>query len=602
MPLSSRLEQVIEVLRRVRAAEPTTPDAVAKARKTATKALASERHIDERTVADKCWRGLWASPKEDFHIGDFDGLIWRWLSGDGGPLQQRCLAAAVTPDDRIALESFFAGGEPMKRYRFLKECEAWPEEQGGQLTIVVNSMGGGSNRRPGMTVLFKGLAEAPIPISKVGYHATGKEFVPLEDMALGAAELLADPLKAVQAVHRAVGQIEGANQGSRLRIVLGDSTTMAELTALLERIADHEGGGRTGKEIVEHVHDSLQADGLDFSRDQVADFYLAVRTKPFVLLAGISGTGKSILARRFAEACGFPAHLIPVRPDWSDPSELLGYRDLEGAFVPGKLLPHLVAAIQEPAKPYFIILDEMNLARVEHYFADFLSILETRRRKGDQVITDPLGLDLDRETTFRCGEDLAHRLRTVLAGPGLSIPSNVCFIGTVNMDESTHPFSKKVLDRAMTLEFVEVNLLVVPERRPRPDPLPVGGADLDAPFLSLSEIYKGRESRFQDAIQLLVDLNTVLAKASLQVGYRTRDEICLYLHHNAEQGLLSQTAALDLAVYHKVLPRLQGGEEVRDLLGEVRQLLAARELPRCLRKIDEMKARLEQAGFTAFWS
>lgn len=601
MPLSSRLEQVLDVLRRVRAEEPTTPDAVASARKAATKAIASERHIDERTVADKCWRGLWVADREDFHIGDFDGLIFRWLGGDGDSLQQRCLNAAVTPDDRRAVEAFFAVGEPMKRYRFLKECEVWPEEYEDQPSIVINSVGGGPDRRPGMAVLLKGLGVASIPIAKVGYHATGKAFVPLDGVTLVPADVRDDPQQAVLVVHRAVGRIEGANQGSRIRLVLG-GTTMAELTALLERISDHEGGARTGKEIVDHVHDSLLADGLDFSWDQVADFYIAVRTKPFVLLAGISGTGKSILARRFADACGFSAHLIPVRPDWSDPSELLGYRDLEGAFVPGKLLPHLVAAIEAHERPYFIVLDEMNLARVEHYFSDFLSILETRRHLGDRVVTDPLGLDLDATTTFRCGEDLARRLRAVVAGPGLSIPSNVCFIGTVNMDESTHPFSRKVLDRAMTLEFVEVDLKAVPVRRPRPDALPVGSADLDAPHLTLSEVYAGSESRFTEAIQLLVDLNKVLARASLQVGYRTRDELCLYLHHNAEQGLLNQAAALDLAVYHKVLPRLQGGEEVRDLLGEVRLLLSAHDLRRCLRKIDEMKARLEQAGFTAFWS
>jgi hypothetical protein len=99
-----------------------------------------------------------------------------------------------------------------------------------------------------------------------------------------------------------------------------------------------------------------------------------------------------------------------------------------------------------------------------------------------------------------------------------------------------------------------------------------------------------------------VDLNSALAQASMQVGYRTRDEVCLFLFHNATQQLLSETDALDLAVYHKVLPRLQGGEEVRELLGEVHRLLSSRGLARCVAKLDEMKRRLEQAGFTAFWA
>ena len=104
-----------------------------------------------------------------------------------------------------------------------------------------------------------------------------------------------------------------------LRMILSGAS-VAELASLLSRVADRS--ATTGKKVVEHVHASLEAEGLNFSFEQVADFYLSLRTKPFVLLAGVSGTGKSILARRFADACGFPAALIPVRPDWSDPSEL----------------------------------------------------------------------------------------------------------------------------------------------------------------------------------------------------------------------------------------------------------------------------------------
>jgi hypothetical protein len=341
---------------------------------------------------------------------------------------------------------------------------------------------------------------------------------------------------------------------------------------------------------------------LDFSEEQVADFYLAVRTKPFVLLAGISGTGKSILARRFAEACGFLAPLIAVRPDWSDPSELLGYRDLEGSFVPGRLIRHLVAAAERTDRPYFVILDEMNLARVEHYFADLLSVMETRRVVGDRIVTDTLDLDIGPDTNFRCDAEFAVRLKNLLADRGLAVPPILCVIGTVNMDESTHPFSKKVLDRAMTLEFVTADLRAVPVRKEPPASLSVRSGDLDAPYLSLSQVYLGKEALFQPAIDLLVELNGILTQASMQVGYRTRDEVCLFLAHNAEQRLLDAQDALDLALYHKVLPRLQGGEEVRELLKAVHQLLSRGGLPRCVRKIDEMQQRLERAGFTAFWA
>jgi hypothetical protein len=262
----------------------------------------------------------------------------------------------------------------------------------------------------------------------------------------------------------------------------------------------------------------------------------------------------------------------------------------------------LVAAAEAPEQPYIVILDEMNLARVEHYFADLLSLMETRSLKEAGVETDALALGIDAHTPLRCDPSLQASLKAQLSAGGLRLPPNLIIVGTVNMDESTHPFSKKVLDRAMTLEFVTVDLARVPELRRPPPPMPVHSADLDAPYLSLPQVYAGQAERFKPAIDLLVDLNKVLASASMQVGYRTRDELCVFLHHNREQQLLDETTALDLAVYHKVLPRLQGGEELRGVLQGLRPLLANANLSRCADKIDELLRRLEAAGFAAFWA
>jgi hypothetical protein len=612
MPVSERLQQIFEVLDGVRAAAPDSLAALSNARKRATKAVAVRRDIDERTVADKCWRGLWREKDENFHIADFDALAWAWLNDAPEALRTRCADAATNDDDRTAVAQFFNGDGPVTRYHIHGDCQVWVEPWNAGSSIVVNSVGGGADRRPGMAAVLEALAQAGHGLAEVGYHSSRGAYQALDGVPWPVASTLERPGEAAQALQTAAGKVPGANGGSRLRLVLPDAR-LEDLDALLRRLAADgprpapigEAVGRethSGVQIVDHVYRSLAADGLDFSREQVADFYLAVRTKPFVLLAGISGTGKSILARRFATACGFPAPLIAVRPDWSDPSELLGYRDLEGAFVPGRLIPHLVAAAAEPHRPYFVILDEMNLARVEHYFADLLSVMETRQLVGDLVVTDALDLGLKSDTRIRCDKGLADALAHHQATGGLRLPSNLCVIGTVNMDESTHPFSKKVLDRAMTLEFVTVDLRAVPIRHEPPAPLHIAAADLDAPCLSLSQVYGNQEALFQPAIDLLVDLNSALAQASMQVGYRTRDEVCLFLFHNATQQLLSETDALDLAVYHKVLPRLQGGEEVRELLGEVHRLLSSRGLARCVAKLDEMKRRLEQAGFTAFWA
>ena len=600
-----KFDQVLDVLRRTRDAGPKSLDELSRARKAAANSIAAERGIDERTVADKCWRGLRRTRDEDFHIADFDELAWSWISRNDDSLKSRCLDAATRPDDREAIRRLFegVGGVVTKsrRFRIERDCVVWVEPYQDEASIVVNSVGGGPDRRPGLARLLAELAKRHVNVVGVAYHPSKREAVQLDGLPLSPEAVLRDPADAAQRTHTILGRLEGANQGSRLRLMLKGSSS-EDLEKMLSELEDGPVGSTSGKEIVEHVHKSLRAEGLDFSVEQVADFYLAVRTKPFVLLAGISGTGKSILARRFAEACGFEATIIPVRPDWSDPSELIGYRNLEDAFVPGRLLPELVAALREPRVPRFVVLDEMNLARVEHYFADFLSLLETRRRRGGAVVTDAIDLRISASTEFRCDDDLKEGLQEVLANGGLAVPPNLCFVGTVNMDESTHPFSKKVLDRAMTLEFVTVNLTHVPAKAELPQPRTISADDLAASWLSLSEVYPGREERFDPGIGLLIELNQHLEQLSAQVGYRTRDEICLYLHHNAEESLLDPGVALDLAVYHKVLPRIQGGEEVQEVLEGVRQTLERHHLPRCIRKIAEMQSRLQRAGFTAFWS
>lgn len=137
--------------------------------------------------------------------------------------------------------------------------------------------------------------------------------------------------------------------------------------------------------LLHQIQSHIRRKGFFFPKHLIENFYLSLKTKPFVILAGISGTGKTRLVKLFAEAFGATGNngqftLIPVRPDWSDPADLLGYKDLSGRFKPGPLTEVLVEA-RKPEnghKPYFICMDEMNLARVEHYFSDLLSVLETQ--------------------------------------------------------------------------------------------------------------------------------------------------------------------------------------------------------------------------------
>ena len=360
----------------------------------------------------------------------------------------------------------------------------------------------------------------------------------------------------------------------------------------------------TGRQIVDHVLTHLTAEGLHFEREQVADFYLCLRTKPFVLLAGISGTGKSLLPRRFAKACGFGCAIVPVRPDWSDPSDLVGYRNLQDQFVPGGLIGPLLDALETPHVPRMVVLDEMNLARVEHYFADLLSVMETREHGAGGVSTEPL-LELAPKAHLAGDPDLRTRLQAALERTGgrLPMPANLSMVGTVNMDESTHPFSRKVLDRAMTMEFAEVDLRrVTAPSRAEQATLAVPASALAADRLSLAEIWDGCHDSVRSSVDALVDLNEPLKKASLHVGYRVRDEVGLYVHHNAVQDLIDHKDALDLALHHKVLPRVFGGDEIEPVLSGLLTRCQQRGFERCAVKLDAMQQRLTDSGYTSFWA
>lgn len=123
---------------------------------------------------------------------------------------------------------------------------------------------------------------------------------------------------------------------------------------------------------IKNIHDFILSKGFNYSLKDIANFYLSLKTKPFVILAGISGTGKTQLARKFAEAINAKCELIPVKPDWTDNSDLIGYVDIDNEFKEKTIIKTIKKAASNPQKIYIILLDEMNLARVEHYFSVFI--------------------------------------------------------------------------------------------------------------------------------------------------------------------------------------------------------------------------------------
>ncbi|MFD3215880.1 MrcB family domain-containing protein [Bacillus sp. BR_7a] len=354
--------------------------------------------------------------------------------------------------------------------------------------------------------------------------------------------------------------------------------------------------------IIDHVSSYIQSKGFFYEKKDLVNFFLSLKTKPFVILSGISGTGKTKIVQWFAESLGATEEngqftLIPVRPDWSDSSDLLGYVNLQGEFQDRPLIKVLKAADANPNRPYFVVLDEMNLARVEYYFSDFLSVIESRKWKDGKIVTSPV-------------------LPESITNKHITIPSNIYIIGTVNMDETTHPLSKKVLDRANTIEFNTVNLdyfnfLMDMEEK---EAEIASNSSLATKYLHLKECFKENEDLVRNISTILIEINKTLESVGAQVGYRIRDEICFYMAYNEQGKLLSFDEALDYQIYQKILPRLAGSDgRIEEVLKQLYVLCANEEYdsgnndasyakyPRSANKLSHMLRRFEYDGFTSFW-
>ena len=259
----------------------------------------------------------------------------------------------------------------------------------------------------------------------------------------------------------------------------------------------------------------------------------------------------------------------------------------------------------------------MNLARVEYYMSDFLSIIESRDLKGGKVISDLI------MTNDKYGNDEVAAKKYGEIG----FPQNLYIVGTVNMDETTFPFSRKVLDRANTIEFSYVDLgLQFTESLDA-----VESYEADNSFLMSEYLVLGRDcQKYFDVIgsicNHLESINKILRKANAHVGYRVRDEIVFYLINNMNAGLLTEDEAFDNSIMQKILPRIQGSSaSTKDMLCELFNLLSDQKIdanaadtstaeamqkildngsikyPKSVDKIKFMVQRFEEDGFTSYW-
>ena len=396
----------------------------------------------------------------------------------------------------------------------------------------------------------------------------------------------------------------------------------------------------------------------------------AIKTKPFVILGGFSGTGKSQKVKELAFAtCPNNSHLrtsettpgnyllLSVKPNWHDATEITGFRSsVNRNYYVTDFMRFLIKAMHFPNVPFFVCLDEMNLAPVEEYFADFLSVIESRKKTSSgQIVTDAiipasvfneeyndnfcifdcLGFErMDRGMTddglheTLLGKFIRIDLINKIKRDGLTIPSNVIIIGTVNMDDTTNSFSRKVIDRAMTFETVvgkfgdeyfnsDVALNYVK------NPLK-GELFLSDEVRATQMIDEGRfiltKEEQTKILNFINDINEDLDGSPFKISYRILNEtILLYRSKKRmveimkdEDGLADGVefktdlnTIFDDILMQKVLPRIEGDyEKCSKCLNKLSSRADNNDWKKSYDKIEFMIKRFgsDRSGFTSFWN
>lgn len=381
-------------------------------------------------------------------------------------------------------------------------------------------------------------------------------------------------------------------------------------------------------------------------------YLTALRTKPFMLLAGISGTGKSRIVRKLAQASiteelqklydpksvanGFDRwelhkpvnfEIIQVKPNWHNSLEVVGYKsNIGGAhyeFTP--FVEFVARAWRHPKVPFFLCLDEMNLAPVEQYFAEFLSAIESRSIENGEYETDPIvkpfesfntknddGIIIDnlsdRMIAHLVGKldtqrksEIAERFRT----KGLTLPPNLFVMGTVNMDETTFSFSRKVLDRAMSVVMNKVEYDKFFDGTSENDVAEMSDKTkellIDRPIRGL----EAEDNEAEEVEKYLTNINTILEDSPFKLGYRAANEALLYVSAARKFNPdFNVDEALDEFTLMKILSRIEGDKRsIGELLDEKHLLSVINETyPKSHDKLVKMANTLKVKQFVSYWT
>ena len=417
--------------------------------------------------------------------------------------------------------------------------------------------------------------------------------------------------------------------------------------------------------------DNVELDARDYA------YMAAIKTKPFLILGGFSGTGKSLLVKSLAFAtcpCDgvlntsetSPGNylLVSVKPNWHDATDITGFRSsVNRNYYVTDFMRFLVKAKHHPKVPFFVCLDEMNLAPVEEYFADFLSVIESRKRKKDgSVVTDAIVpasvfndssygddfnifLELGLKPTIEVKDvtDFSARIKEAeenesdffeqswlvdeLKRDGLTIPQNVIIIGTVNMDDTTNSFSRKVIDRAMTFEtivedfdqsYFEYDVTLDYVKKYRKGELFISDEVRATEMLADGRFELSEEDEKQ-IIDFINSINSDLKGTPFKISYRILNEtILLYRAKKKIAELMGEeekkdgvqintdlNSIFDNILMQKVLPRIEGDYEKCDAcLVKLAARADKNNWNQSLEKIEFMIDRFgkDHSGFTSFWN
>lgn len=323
-------------------------------------------------------------------------------------------------------------------------------------------------------------------------------------------------------------------------------------------------------ELLIRFKENTRQKGLYYADSDLVNFHVSMKTDGMVILSGLSGTGKSKLVTEYANALQISSgdngsrsqvRFVSVRPFWADDSDLLGYADtVNNIYRPGDsgLIDTLIDAQDNPDDLFIVVFDEMNLARVEHYFSQFLSVLE---------------MDAGTRRLALYNEQLESRLYNSEKYPAnITIGENVLFVGTVNTDESTYQFSDKVLDRSnvMTLEMIPFGsvdeLTGNPIERGKREAVKASDFQKMKKVNTDAQLTSGEKNMLWELHQAI---NAV--DANIGIGWRIVKQIDKYLI-NLPVGIDSFTRekALDTQIMQRVLTKVRGSEEqMSGLVGQV---------------------------------